>query len=165
MRKSACHSEPTLDERYIHSHFRNKQRECTAHGKEEQMAKAQRPRAPGSWLASCLHLLLVRELPAARKHPQGRMFPSMHLMNRVACVPATLEIDPHRGMRNAEWANGECGCAQRGRTHPTHSPTLASSLGCLEAFSPPPRVQNTAAQRALCYDLNATINILWPIEP
>lgn len=114
------------------------------------LAFAPCPRAPSSTQTS---------------HPQGRMFPSMHLMNRVACVPATLEIDPHRGMRNAEWANGECGRAQRGRTHPTHSPTLASSLGCLEAFSPPPRVQNTAAQRALCYDLNATINILWPIEP
>lgn len=77
------------------------------------------------------------------------MFPSMHLMNRVSCVLEKLEIDPHRGMWNVEWTNGECGRAQQGGTHPTHSPTLAYSLCCLEAFFPP-KAQYMVVQRALC---------------
>jgi hypothetical protein len=100
----------------------------------------QRPRAPGSWLASCSHLLHVCKLPGAHKHPQGRMLPSMHFMNRVACVLCNA------GNRSSPWnvecgmdkrRNGECGRAQQGGTHPTHSPTLARSLSCLEAFFSP----------------------------
>lgn len=132
---AACHSEPTFNERYTYFHFRDKKREFTAHGNEEQMAKKTKAQSPGSWLASCLHLFLVRELPAAHKHPQGRMFPSMHLMNRVACVLETLEIDPHRGMWNVEWTTGECGCAQQGGTHPT-APRWQALWVVWKLFSP-----------------------------
>lgn len=166
----ACHSEPTFSEWYPYSHFRNKKREFTAGGNEEQQAaRKTKAQSPGSWLTSCLRLLLVCELPAAHKHPQGRMFPSMHLMNRVACVlAATLEIDPHRGMWNVE-----CGMDKRmenvaelskaGLT-PHTAPRWHALWAVWKRFFPP-RAQNMVVQRALCYDLNTTINILWPIEP
>lgn len=136
----ACHSEPTFSEWYPYSHFRNKKREFTAGGNEEQQAaRKTKAQSPGSWLTSCLRLLLVCELPAAHKHPQGRMFPSMHLMNRVACVlAATLEIDPHRGMWNVEWTNGWRMWPSSARQDSPHTQPHAGTLSGLfgSAFFP-----------------------------